>query len=83
MKAIIIVFVATIIVACATLGMCSEEEDDLGKRQYDCPYMWMMMNAGPQPTGFNPWLLLFLGIGVVLLSRDLLAGSKTETAIEH
>lgn len=62
--------IALLFIALATVGYCGDEEY---KRQYDNPYMWMMMmNAGPQTTAFNPWVLLFLGIGTVLLSRELM-----------
>ena len=63
--------IALLFIAHATMGYCGDEE--YNQRQYDNPYMWMMMmNAGPQTTAFNPWMLLFLGIGTILLSRDLM-----------
>lgn len=62
--------IATLLIAHAVLGYCGDDEDNF--RQYDCPYMWMMMNAGPQPTGLDPFVLLLLGIGIVLLSRELM-----------
>ena len=63
--------IGTLLVVHVVLGYCGDNEDNY--KQYDCAYMWMMMNTGPQPTGFDPFVLLLLGIGTVLLSRELMA----------
>lgn len=69
--------IAALLIAHAVLGYCGDNEDNY--RQYDCPYMWMMMNAGPQLTGLDPLVLLCLGIGTVLLSRELMTASWVAT----
>ena len=68
MKTVLVI--TTVLVAYAALAYCGDKGYD-SRQYYDNPYIWMMMNAGPQPTGLNPWVLLFLGIGTVLLSREL------------
>ena len=63
--------IATLFIAQAALVKCGDNNDG-----YDCSYMWMMMNSGPQVTGLSPWLLLCLGIAAVLLSTDITSLSR-------
>ena len=73
---------ATIVVACILLlqmaqqGHCGDDESyddavDLSERQYDCQYMWMMMNNGSCQAGLSSCLLLILAIGASLFSTDI------------
>lgn len=65
-----VLVITTLLVAYAALAYCSDKGYE-SKQYFDNPYMWMMMNAGPQAAGLNPWVLLFLGIGVIFLSKEL------------
>ena len=71
MKIHIMLVWALLLVQMTQLGQCDDQDSyddvlDLGERQYDCQYMWMMMNSngGAQFSGTASCLLLmpvFLG----------------------
>ena len=70
----------TIVLACVLLfqmvryGHCGDKDYDdvvdLSERQYDCQYMWMMMNNGAQLTAISSCLLLLLAIGTAFFSSS-------------
>ena len=68
--------IVVFVVAQATLGNCEDNNYGGG---YDCSYMWMMMNGGPQMTGLSVWMLLCLGITALLFSTDITSVSSKTT----
>ena len=76
--------IAAILALQVSLGYCDDSEEvSVNARQYNCPYMWMKMNSGPQVTGLSPWLLLCLGIAVLLLSTDITSLSSRGNAVKY
>ena len=78
MKAVLAI--TTVLLFQAALCHCSESDEvNVNARQYDCSYMWMMMNGGPQMTGPSVWMLLCLGITALLFSTDITSVSSKTT----
>ena len=76
MKALVLA--SLLLIQMAQLGRSEGESlslDDntveLSKRQYDCQYMWMMMNSNSGPH-LTASLLLVLAAGAILFTSDTL-----------
>lgn len=66
-----LILLATVLLAGHHVAADDTDEVDLGERQYDCQYMWMMMNGGgPQATGLGVGLLVCVGVVAAMFSAD-------------
>ena len=74
----IVLIAATLLVVLTGLGYCDDQSSDEVARQYECQYLWMMMNGGPQVTGLSLWLLLCVGVGAALFSTDVRGLTKSK-----
>lgn len=70
-----------VLAAILTVSYCTDETDevDLSERQYDCQYMWMMMNSGngPTVTGLGLGLLVGVAAATALFSGGMGCGTLT------